>query len=204
MSDETTFQNRRFILEIYKLLRNYDAEGNSPWDAVWYDGDDEDLYVLECPAKLLGIWKTPQVRLEKRLSTPDIYGFQLYYAVNEMARDRLARILGNTVEFLPIIDATIKINLYVVHPLLRVDLDSNALTNRTRMVDNFTVIEKYSFSPDQFEEHMHLMTILQGPGSAARDGGYSFGEVLVSSKFKSLCEANHLKGVVFERVWSSD
>jgi hypothetical protein len=59
-------------MEVFKLDTAYDTHGNFPWDAVWYDGDDEDIDVLDCQMRLAAIWKPPEICLEKRHQRPDV------------------------------------------------------------------------------------------------------------------------------------
>lgn len=179
----------------------YDGLGNSPWDAIWYDGEDEDLDVLDCEMRVGAVWRPPLVRVEKRERRPAIYGFQLRFAMGEAACKQLSSLLGDTVEFLPL-RVKRKTPLFVMHPMLRVDLDEKAVVGRNSVSGNITVIHRHRFVEKQFEEGTHVFQLRQAPGSAARDAGYPCSGVYVSSEFKSLCEANVLPGVAFENVCS--
>src|SRR6185312_6664858 len=112
-------------MEVFKLGADYDVLGNSPWDALWYDGDDDDLDALDCQMRLMPIWKPPLVRLEKRDQRPDIYIFQVYYVCTRRISHILYPLVSDSVEFLPIRISERK-RLYVMHPVARIDLSLNA------------------------------------------------------------------------------
>src|SRR5580658_10053658 len=92
----------------------YDGLGNSPWDAIWYDGEDEDLDVLDCEMRVGPVWRPPLVRVERRERRPAIYGFQLRFAMAEAACKQLSSLLGDTVEFLRL-RVKRKTPLFVMH-----------------------------------------------------------------------------------------
>jgi hypothetical protein len=186
------------VTRYYKMEVAFDEEGNSPWDALWYEGDDEDLEVLDSQCRVEKVWKPPTVKLQRRIQTPDIYGFQLYFATTDRARQLLSPLTADTVEFLSL-DTPEKKTLFELHPLLRVDLDEHAIVEANEG-DNITVIYKYSFVRDQLNDDMHVFQVRQAKGSPARDAGYACDEVLVSSKFKELCEKNNLRGIVFKSI----
>jgi hypothetical protein len=129
-------------VDIYKIEPAYDESGDSPWDALWYDGDDEDLDALDCQMCLNAVWKAPVVRLEKREATPSFYVFQVYYATTKKFRDLLVELVADSVEFLPLRVSSGK-RLFVMHPLLRVDLDDGA-TVSGKSGENITAVRKYS------------------------------------------------------------
>jgi hypothetical protein len=187
-------------MDVYKIMTQYDERGNSPWDALWYDGGDEDLDPLDSEIRLAAVWAPPVVRLERRHKTPDIYVLHVYRVVTTPARELLSPLVAKLVEFLPISTAGTR-GLYVMHPLLRVDLGRDAVVTPTRPGENITVVRKYSFAPGQLTDGMHVFQVRQAPGSPGRDAGYPVSGVLVSSRFKKLCEKAELRGVTFEKVW---
>jgi hypothetical protein len=176
-----------------------DENNNSPWDAVWYEGDDEDIGVLDSQMRLGAIWKAPVVHIEKRNQRPDIFVFQLYFAVTRRVRDLLSGLVGDTAEFLPL---RIHRNrrLYAIHALLRVDFDKSAVFRPQAKGQNITVIEKYSFEKSQLRSDVHVFQVRQAQGSAARDAGYACSGLLVSREFNLICESNGFRGVTFNHV----
>ena len=46
-------------MQVFRIKTAYDETGNSPWDALWYDGDDEDLDSLDCQMRL-GLFGSPR------------------------------------------------------------------------------------------------------------------------------------------------
>jgi hypothetical protein len=188
-------------VEFFKIRTAYDEMGNSPWDAIWYEGDDEDLDVLKGQFRLACVWKAPPAAIQKRKRTPDIYVFQLYSATTQSVCQLLAPLTTDSVEFLPLRIPGHK-PLFVLHPLLRIDLDDGAEVERNSVSGNISVIRRYSFARDQVEVGMHILQVRQAPGSAARNAGYACSGILVSAELKELCETNGLCGVAFEKVWS--
>src|SRR5438132_233016 len=89
-------------MEFFRIATAYDQNGNSPWDALWYDGDDDDLNALRGQMRLAAIWKAPRLRLETRYDRPDVYVFQIFYALSKKFRDLLVPLLGDCAEFLPL------------------------------------------------------------------------------------------------------
>ena len=189
-------------MRVYKIRTAYNDTGDSPWDAIWYDGDDDDLDPLDSEMRLAAIWSAPAVRVEKRHMTPDLYVFQVYYAATEAVYNLLSPLVGDSVEFLPLAIAG-GVRLFVMHPLLRAEFDEKAVVN-AHAGENVTVIRKYSFNPQQFEEDMHVFQVRQPLGSPARNAGYPCPGILVSSELKELCEKNGLRGIFFENVWERD
>lgn len=194
-------------MEVFHLDTDYDAQGNSPWDTIWYDGDYEDIDVLDCDAKLAAIWKPPNVRVEERNKGPDFFVFQTYFAVTERVRVLLLHIVQNTVEFLPL-STDMNLLLFVLHPFIRVDLDDGAVVSRNSVSGNVTVIRKYSFAPNAFDElqqdwqqPIHVFQVRHPLGSSARDGGVAVSGLLVSREFVDLCKKNNLQGVTFKKVF---
>jgi hypothetical protein len=187
-------------MRIFRVRTAYDDQGNSPWDAVWYDGDDSDLDVLDTEIGVARVWKPPAVRFEKRVRSPDIYVFQVWFAVTERVSKILSPLVTDTVEFLPLHVAGHDPFL-VLHSLRRVDLDQNAIVRQGEVSGNISVIRKYSFRREQLEEGLHVFQVRQALGSASRDAGLACSGVLVSSEFKQACEKNKLLGVTFEEVY---
>lgn len=187
-------------MQVYKISTAYDEDGNSPWDAIWYDGDDEDLDVLGCPMRLGAIWSSPQTRLEKRNKTPDIYAFQLYYAVSERVKAQLLPIVEDTAEFLPLSTDSAE-PLFVLHPLLRLDLDERAVVLKNSVSGNITVIKKYSFDPHDFEERIPIFQVRQGLGSVARSAGFPCTGVLVCRDVFKVHQKNRFRGVTIDKVF---
>jgi hypothetical protein len=187
-------------MQVFRIKTAYREDGNSPWDALWYDGDDENIDVLDCEMRLGTIWRSPQIRLEKRERSPDIYVFHLHYAVSERAKDLLLPLVQDAAEFLPLSTES-AVPLFVLHPLLRVDLGEDAVVTMNSVSGNIVVIQKYSFNPRELEEAMPIFQARQAVGSAARDAGGPCSGVLVSEDFCTLVEKNELRGVVFDRVF---
>jgi hypothetical protein len=189
-------------MKIYKVDPDYHPDYDSPWDAIWYDGDEEDLSCLDCGRPLQPIWKAPRVRVEKREQTPDVFVFLLHYACSDRVRHLLKRLVGHSAEFLPLSAGT-DISVSVIHPLLRVDLDDKAEVSRNRVSGNITVIKTYSFDHKQFNQPMHIFQVRQAEGSWARRGGSPCSGILVSQAFKALCDKNNIRGIRFEEVFAS-
>jgi hypothetical protein len=190
------------MAHVYRMRTAYNENGDSPWDALWYDGDDEDLEPLDGQMRLAAVWSGPCIRLEKRDVKPDFFVFQLYYATTQAVCRLLSPLVGDTVEFLPL-EINSDSPLFVMHPLLRVEFDEKAVVNN-KAGENITVVRTYSFDAKQFEEDMHVFQVRQAIGSAARNAGYPCSGVLVSAEFKQLCEKNNLQGIVFESVWEQE
>ncbi|MCZ2076091.1 MAG: hypothetical protein LC130_13960 [Bryobacterales bacterium] len=189
-------------MRVYLMDTDYDEAWNSPWDAVWYDGDQEDMDALHCQMRLGAIWRPPTVRVEKRLRTPDIYVFLLNFAVSEHAKEILSTVVQDTAEFLPL-STDVGETLFVLHPLWRAELDERAVVSKGSGSGNITVVRKYSFDLRDFDEPMPIFQARQAVGSAARDAGAPCPGVLVSDEFRLACVANGLRGVVFNEVWAS-
>ncbi len=186
-------------MEFFRLEAAYDATGNLPWDALWYDGDDEDLDALSCQMRLGPVWKSPLVRLETRDRRPDAYEFHLYFAFTRRISEVLSGLVEDSAEFLPLRLPGSK-RIFVMHTLSRVDLDAHALVDRNKVSGNITDVRKYSFVKQQMRDGMHVFQIRQAAGSAGRDAGYAVSTVLVSSKFRDICEQYHVQGIIFESI----
>ncbi len=199
----TTFLERQgSAVEVFRIETEYDVDLNSPWDGLWYQGEDYDLNVLAFEARLQPVWKAPVARIENREHRPDIYEFQAFYAVTERVRNILSPLVKDTVEFLPLSIASGE-RLFVLHPLLRADLDyTRAVVHRNVVGGNIIKVEQYAFPAIQ-EEVMHMFQLRQAPGSFSRDTGFAYSSVLVSREFKELCEANNVRGAVFPQVFDS-
>jgi hypothetical protein len=189
-------------MQVFKIQPAYDADGNSPWDTLWYEGDSEKIRVLDCEMPLSAVWKTADARLEKRGGRPDVYVFQLHFAVTEAVRELVLPLVNDAAEFLALSVPDAE-PLFVLHPLLRADFDEGAVVSRNPVSGNVTVIRKYSFANDQFEEPMHIFQVRQAPGSSGRDAGLACTGVLVSRQVKELCEEQGFEGIVFERVFEN-
>jgi hypothetical protein len=186
-------------MEFFRLEAAYDTTGNSSWDALWYDGDDEDLDALSCQMRLGPVWKSPLVRLETRDRRPDVYQLHLYFAFTQRVSEVLSALVQESAEFLPLRLPGSK-RVYVMHVLSRVDLDTHALVDRNKVSGNITDVRKYSFVKQQIRDAIHVFQIRQAAGSAGRDAGYAVSTVLVSSKFKDICEQHQVQGITFERI----
>ena len=184
-------------MDIYKIQTAYGQSGNSPWDTLWYEGDDQDLDVLCSEMRLRPVWRSILTRLEKRDKRPDFIVFHRFFAVAEPVRKCLAPLLDNSVEFLPVLTEGRQV-YDVLHPLLRRELDQHAIVTSNAVSGNITVIQKHSFL--ESDEEMHIFQVRQASGSAARDAGFACSGVLVSSEVKRLCEINGFKGVVFSKI----
>jgi hypothetical protein len=187
-------------MKVFRIRTAYDTEGNSPWDALWYDGDDNDIDVLETSIGVARVWNPPEIRLEKRERTPDIYVFQLGFAVTERVRKIVSALTADAVEFLPLRVLSHQ-PLFALHSLRHVDLDDKAVVRQCEIGGNISVICKYSFRREQLEKDLHVFQVRQAPGSAGRDAGFACSGVLASSEFKKLCEKYKLLGVRFEGVY---
>lgn len=187
-------------MEVFRIERDWDEHGNSPWDALWYDGDPEDIDVLDCAMRLGAIWRSPAIRLEKRIQVPDIYGFHHHYAVSERAKALLLPVVEDAAEFLPLLPPGDR-PLFVLHPLVRADLDEQSVVSASSVSGNITVIRKYSFAPSDLEEAMPVFQARQARGSAGRDARYPCTGVLVSLESCSVCRENALCGVAFTKVF---
>ncbi len=187
-------------MDLFKIETDYDLQGNSPWDAVWYDGDYRDLKALKCELGLAPIWKPPAVRIEQRLTTPNIYVFELFYAVDKGTMNLLKSLVRDSAEFLPLEAGK---PLFALHPLLRVELDYRAVFGDQVLTGNVTHIPNYVFPKGELTSDVHLCQIRQPPGTNARDVGFPCTGVFVSERFRSLCVKNDLKGIRFSKVWSS-
>lgn len=190
-------------MKYYLIDTDWDETHNSPWDAVWHDLGWRALDCLHGSLPLAAIWKSPPVRLEKRLKRPDVFGFELHYAVTPAVRDLLAPIVKEEAEFLPL-DVPALGTLFVVHPLWPVDFDDRAEVSPDDG-DNITVVRKYSFTldPDAYFGPRHLFRMRQAKGSAARDHGATLNELIVSEKVKRAAEQAKVTGVVFRYVCSA-
>jgi hypothetical protein len=181
----------------------WDETRNSPWDALWYEGEHDALDCLGGSLPLEAIWKPPPVELERRLKRPDIYCFELHYAVTERVRNLFAPVVQEEAEFLPLAVPEID-PVFVVHPLWPVDFDESAEVRCNEVSRNITVVRKYSFTldPDQYNGPRHLFRMRQAKGSAARDGGITLNDLIVSEVIKAVCEEHGISGIVFNQVRS--
>ena len=87
-------------MDYFVIDTDWDENRNSPWDALWYAGGIDSLDCLAGSLPLEAIWKAPQVKLERRLKRPDVFSFELNYAVTKRVRDLLAPIVREEAEFL--------------------------------------------------------------------------------------------------------
>lgn len=184
-------------MRAYLMNTAYDADGNSPWDTLWYEGDDWDLLPLKGELPLTGIWKPISVTMQKRLKVPDIYTFQLFFAASKRVRDVLKPVLGDSVEFLRL---RCDRELYVMHSLQRIELDWQAVAGRTRFRDNVTVIKKYVFARGQSLAHLRMFYARQPEGTEARAAGLCCSGLLVTEPVKVVCDTHKLRGICFTEV----
>lgn len=184
-------------MDYFWIDMDWDAKGNSPWDALWYK-DDDALRCLSGSHPLAAIWKPPAVKRQKRRQRPDVYSFVLHYAVVEAVRKLWAPIVRKEVEFLPLAVANLG-PLYIVHPLWPVDFDEGAEVSRSGR-GNITLVQKYSFTlnPDHYPGPRHIFRMRQAPGSPARDHGSTMTTLIVSEKVKRASEKANLTGIVFK------
>jgi hypothetical protein len=201
-------KNGKHFGKDYKIETDYNEDLNSPWDALWYGGDYEDLNVLLGQLRLHAVWKAPEVRVQLRDRRPDFYVFQGHWAVTDAVRSFLLPLVKDTVAFLPITvanDAPLfaatsnEAPLFVVHPRLRCDLDGGAVVSCNEVSGNITVIRQYSFPAGQ--PTMHIFQLRHPVGSHSRDAGIAYLSVLVSREFKELCEHHGVRGVRWPQVF---
>lgn len=192
-------------MKFFAIEIHYDRNQNSPWDALWNKGKYDELDCLYGSLTLAPIWKPPSVRLEKREKTPGMYSFISNFAVTDSVRRWLQPLVKREAEFLPL-DVPDSDPLYVIHPLWPLDFDEHAVVHPHHLRSNITRVEKYSFQidPDLFPGPRHLFRMRQAEGSPARAQGYTLHTLIVSEKFKTLCEKHKLKGVRFKLVHEID
>ncbi len=192
-------------MKFFAIEIHYDRNQNSPWDALWNTGEYDELACLSGSIALAPIWKPPRVQLEKRDKRPGMYGFVSDFAVTDAVRRWLRPLVKWEAEFL-LLDIPDSDPLYVIHPLWPLDFDERAIVHPNRASGNITRVEKYSFqiNPDQFPGPRHLFRMRQAEGSPARAQGYTLHTLIVSEKFKTLCEKHKLKGVRFKLVHETD
>jgi hypothetical protein len=188
-------------VDYYAIDIDWDEMHNSPWDALTHDGDLDALDSLDGSLHLSAIWKPPQVSVYRGTKRPDVYDFQLHWAVTERVRKLLAPIIKEEAEFLPLKAPKLG-RVYVVHPLWPVGLDRDAEVERNPVSKNIGVVNKYSITldPDEYDGPRHLFRIRQAKGSAARDHGCTLSTLIVSEKIKHVAEQNGLAGIVFKKV----
>ncbi len=181
-------------MSYWRIQVAFGPDGYSPWDALWYDGDDRDLEPLCSQMRLAPVWRPLQVRLERREKRPDIFGFQLFFAVKEKVRTLLSQI--EDVEFLPV-RASRKTVLYVIHPLARINLDYASSCDPEELSDNITKVAQWVFPYEVRESGVDVFQAYQAPGSAARDAGYPLYEVFISERVKQQLEDEKTSGIAF-------
>lgn len=185
-------------MKYYLIDTDWDENCNSPWDAIWDDLPYGALDCLSGSLPLAAIWRSPPVRLERRLKRPEVFGFVSHYAATPMVRDLLAPIVQEEAEFLPL-DVAGAGTVFVIHPLWPVDFDDRAEVSPDDG-DNITVVRKYSFilDPAAYDGPRHLFRMRQAKGSAARNAGYTLNTLIVSEKVKRVAEHAHVTGIVFK------
>lgn len=184
-------------MSVFKLETDWDSDGYSPWDALWSQDDEfDEIFGGEKP--LVDGWKSPKIHLERRQQRPDIFICQLQFAVTERVRDLLLPLVKNRVEFLPIRSGAQL--LFIMHPLIHIDLDDHARVSRCDIGGNITAIRRYSFAASQLKG-VHVFQVRNPVGSRAREGGYAVSGFLVSDDFKRLIEQSRINGVAFKRVF---
>jgi len=185
-------------VDYFWIDTDWDASHNSPWDALWLEGDGEAPDCLDGSFALAAIWKSPSVTLQRRIKRPDVYGFVLHYAVTKAVRDLWASIVLEEAEFLPLSVQGID-PVYVIHPLWPVDFDERAEVSPTGVRQNISVVRKYSFTlnPDAYDGPRHLFRMRQAIGSPSRDNGRTLSRLIVSEKIRQVSEAARVTGIVF-------
>jgi hypothetical protein len=191
-------------VDYFEIDVDWDKSCGLPWDALTHDGDLDALGCLNGSLPLAAIWKPPHVSLYKGRTRPDVYDFQLNWAVTERVRKLFAPIVKEEAEFLPLKVPRLA-RVYVIHPLWPVDLDRYAKVNRSTVSKNIVTVEKYSITldPDAYDGPRHLFRIRQAKGSAARDHGCTWSRLIVSEKIKQVAEENGVVGIVFKKVCSA-
>jgi hypothetical protein len=190
---------------IYRLSGGWDEFSNSlPWDRLEYVLDDEEETVddlLDKAKPLRRTWKPPKLNLRKRKWRADLMEVwpHSHWVGNEKAVQALFPLLGKTVEFLPARCGAVR-KLWLLHPLEHIDLAAGAVHKGTDG-KNMTRIQRYDFDV-RYLVGKHLFGVKQAPGSAARQGEYSFAIDYVSEEFKLTFAKQRLQGVVFEEVFS--
>jgi hypothetical protein len=187
-------------MKFYRFETDWDAHGNSPWDAVWpKDYDYESAHVLATHVRLSQIWKPYACTYQQRFKKPDIFKFIMHFACN----DRVAALLKpffNSVELLPL-DVQSEDRLFFIHHLVALDLAKDAETNACNPGDNITKIEKYTFDPLDIEPKCHIFGIRNPPGSDARNAGLSTRDLICSQKVVNVLTKHNITGVRFDFVW---
>jgi hypothetical protein len=188
-------------VDYFEIDNDWDETHNSPWDALTHGGDIDALDCLDGSLHLSAIWRPPKVLLHRGTKRPDVYDFQLHWAVTERVRKLLAPLVLEEAEFLPLKGPKLG-RVYVVHPLWPVDLDGDAKVERNSVSKNITVVRKYSITldPDEYDGPRHLFRIRQAKGSAARDHGCTLSTLIASEKIKHLAEQNAVAGIVFKKI----
>ena len=188
-------------MDYYVVDTDWDADGNSPWDALWPDLDDDALACLDGSLPLAAVWKSPPVTLQRRAKRPDVYAFVLHHAVTQRVRDLLAPIVREEAEFLPLDVPGIGC-VFLVHPLFPVDFDERAVVSCNSVSGNITVVREYSFTldPDEYDGPRHLFRMRQAKGSASRDAGITLSSLIVSQKIKRASERAGIAGIVFKHA----
>ncbi len=191
-------------MDYFEIDVDWDESRDLPWDALSHDGDLDALGCLDGSLPLAAIWKPPLVSFYKGKKQPDVYDFQLHWAVTERVRKLFVPIVKEEAEFLPLRVPKLAI-VYVIHPLWPVDLDRYAKVDRNPVSKNIVEIEKYSITldPDAYDGPRHLFRIRQAKGSAARDHGCTCSRLIVSEKIKQVAEENGVAGIVFKKVCSA-
>jgi hypothetical protein len=68
-------------MQYFVVDTDWDENLNSPWDALWHEGEYNALGCLDGSKPLKAIWKSPEITLESRDKIPDVYSFELHFAV---------------------------------------------------------------------------------------------------------------------------
>jgi hypothetical protein len=186
------------MMDYFVIEMGWDAKGNSPWDALWHEYGVHEMCCLSGSMPLAPIWKSPKVTFQKRKQRPDIIGFVLHFAVTERVRDILLPLVKEEAEFLPLEPPDAPV-FYLIHPLLPVDFNDEAVVN-ARSGANITRVDKYSFTLSRaaFSGPRHLFRMRQGKNSPSRSDGIVLNNLIVSEKFKELCEEANVQGIRFQ------
>lgn len=177
----------------------FDPDGFSPWDTLWYDGDEGDLDPLCSQMKLGAIWSPPRVRIERRLKRPDVYGLHLFLAVNDKVRRLVSDIGVEELELLPL-TVTRARRLYVLHSTARFNLDYDASCPGNAPHDNISAVTRWVFPQELARSNLSVFQAFQAPGSAARDAGFPLDPVFVSESIKYRLELAGVAGIAFYPV----
>ena len=191
-------------MEFYLLKPDWNKRGNLDWHYLSYDGDLDDLSPLRGLHPLAAIWNPPSVELKMEKRPPNIYKFDLRFAVDLPTRDVLAPIIGADVEFLPLrLDGDQ--SLFVIHPLYATYLDANANYRRGSNNGNIIVIDEYSFSQPKsfYGKPCQAFAIRHPADSPAGRNGSVRSDLIVTQEVCELFETNSISGVRPRQIFTA-